>query len=241
MRINRSHRALLWCSLLTLSAIGSARGQSTAEPTEPRLKRFSIALYAGAAVGGPAAGLESEMRAAGLDKTTQCWLFCEGPIHHPKSYAPGMGSMIALKYRFRPRLAVQLLYGSSSTGQTIGASGGFGGILILDHGVRTLAGLATFEEGPLQLGLGPALYGVRAVDLPVGGGEATKLGLMADAGLQFPHNSRFFVDLRAQYRWVGSVSIGPYQVSAFDEETVLPECSPSFNHLWFSVGFGFRL
>ncbi len=242
MRISRSHRPLVWCSLLALSTVGSVQAQSADEPPEPRLKRFSISGYSGAPIGGPSGDLEAEMRTAGFDKTTQCWFFCEGAIRHPKSYAPGTSGMLALKYRLRRRLAVQLLYASTSTGETIGAAGGtFGGLLILRHGVNTLAAVATLQEGPLLLGLGPALYMLSASDTHGETGEATKLGLVFDAGLQFPHNSRFFVDLRAQYRWVGSASFGPYTASGFDDSAVLPEFSLNFNHAWFGLGFGIRL
>ena len=152
--------------------------------------------------------------------------------------------MLALKYRLRPRWGIELQYGYSSTGETVGNAGGFGALLILDHGVRTLAALGTLEEGPLQLGLGPALYVVRVVDEPQGIGGATdvsKLGVVVEAGFQHPRNSRFFVDLRAQYRWVGSVTIGPYTASLFDESAVLPVCAVSFIHAWFGIGVGFRL
>jgi hypothetical protein len=242
MTISWGYRPLLWCSLLAVSTVGMGQAQSTDESPEPQLKRFSISGYFGGTSGGPAGDLEAEMRTAGFDKTTQCWMFCEGSIHHPKTYASGTSSMVALKYRLRQRLAVQLLYGGTSTGETIGAAGGtFGGLLILHHGVTTLATVATLQEGPLLLGLGPALYMLRVSDTHGETGEATKLGLVFDAGLQFPHNSRFFVDLRAQYRWVGSASIGPYAASSFDDAAVLPEFSPSFNHAWFGLGFGFRL
>jgi len=240
--IRRSHRPLVWCSLLALSTVGTARAQSADQSPEPQLKRFSISGYAGALFGGPSGDLEGEMRTAGFDKTTPCWFFCEGAIRHPKSYAPGLAGMLALKYRLRPRLAVQLLYASTSTGETIGAAGGtFGGLLILSHGVSTLAAVVSLQEGPLLLGFGPALCMLSASDTHGETGEATKLGLVFDAGLQFPRNSRFFVDLRAQYRWVGSASFGPYTASGFDDSAVLPESSLSFNHAWFGLGFGIRL
>jgi hypothetical protein len=241
MKIIWSFQPLLWCSLLALSTVGTARAQSADQPSDPQLKRFSISGYFGGTSGGPAAGIEAEMRTAGFDKTTQCWIFCEGAIHHPKSYGPGTSSMVALKYRLRPRLAVQLLYGGVSTGETIGAAGGtFGGLLILNHGVNTLAVVASLQEGPLVLGLGPALYMLRASDTHGEAGEATKLGLVFDAGLQFPPNSRFFFDLRAQYRWVGSARVGPYTASSFGDSAVLPEFSLNFSHAWFGVGFGVR-
>jgi len=249
MKISRSKRPLLWFSLFALSTIGSAQAQPAEAPDSalPRLKRLSISVYGGAAIGGTAGALESDMRAAGLDKTTPPYCFlgmCNNDyIPHPETQA-GASSMLALKYRLRPQWAIQLQYGSASTGRTIGNAGGFGALLVLDHGVRTLAALATFEEGPLQLGLGPALHVVRVVDEPQqtgGATEVSKLGLVVDAGLQFPRNSRFFVDLRAQYRWVGSATVGPYTASIFDESAVLPESSLSFNHAWFGIGVGFRL
>lgn len=242
MRISRSRRPLLWCSLLALTTVGTAQAQAGDESPEPRLKRFSISATGGAAVGGPAGALENEMRAAGFGEDLPCLFLCTGMIERPVSYESGQSFMVALKYRLRKHLAVQLLYGSASTGMTVGSTGGFGGGLRLEHGAQTLAAVATFEEGPLQLGLGPALYMLSVTDGNSGTGEATKLGLVADAGIQFPRNRRFFVDLRAQYRWVGSASMGPYTVSGlFTETAVMPEFSISFNHAWLGIGFGVRL
>ena len=47
MTITWSYRPLLWCSLLAMATVGTARAQSTDEPPEPQLKRFSISGYFG--------------------------------------------------------------------------------------------------------------------------------------------------------------------------------------------------
>jgi opacity protein-like surface antigen len=232
---------------MLLSAAGGAFSQTPddgSEPSpEPELKRFSLSFYVGAAKGGPNGEIESAMRANGFDASTACWLFCSGTLAHPKSYAPEAdGGMIVAKYRLRHRFAIQLVYGDNGTGQVIGAAGSWS-TLIVDHGVTTVASIVSFEEGPLQLGLGPALYRVRVSDDP-GGNRAvastTRLGLLADAGVQLPWNSRFFVDLRAQYRLVGSTSFGPVETGLFDE-TSFPGMTVSFNHAYIAIGFGFRI
>jgi hypothetical protein len=246
MRIRLRHRSLLLGTLLCLTTIGTTRAQDAQPASEPEIKRFSFSVYYGGSIGGPAKDLEAHMRASGFDKNSPCFLFCTGLLTRPESY-PGDGSaMMALKYRLRNRVAVQLLFAGTSTGMTIGDAGGgmFDGSLRLSHAVQTVAAIATLEaleDGHLQLGLGPALHTISTNGSNTQSQGATRLGLVFDAGLQFPSNSRFFVDLRAQYRWVGSVDIGPYTASGFNDPAVLPEASFSFNHTWLGVGFGVRL
>jgi hypothetical protein len=72
-----------------------------------------------------------------------------------------------------------------------------------------------------------------------------KWGFLLDLGLSIPENSRFFVELKVQYRSVGKIEIGPYE-STFETEFVkasatFPRSKVSYNHSFYGIGIGFRV
>ncbi len=236
-------------NLITLQALAfallpmTALAQEVQPSSGQKLRRFSVSAYSGIAKGGPTDDLEQQMRQNGFDATTPggCFIFCGGPTSHPFSSDSGWGqSMLAFKYRFNRLFTTELIFGSSDTGMTMG-SAGYLANLSLGHSVTTISPLLAFDEGTIHLGLGPAVYIVSVDAEPFKDGQTKmKLGLLADAGMQFPLNSRFFIDFRVQYRLVGRAEVGPFDVVGFSNAATLPASDVSFSHAYLGVGFGIR-
>jgi len=213
------------------------------------LRRWSVALGIGTTSGGPGPGLEAGMRSAGFaDTLNGSGLFGAGPIQNPFTRA-GFGAIgfpIALdvEYRFTQTLGLSVLVARSPIGETLGyhAPQSF---LFVQHAVDTLALCATVTLGPLRLAIGPARHTVKA-KLDGSSGQDTwdrtpRLGFVASAGLRAPVRSRVYLDVAAQYRHVGEVTVGPFTSST---GTIvgpsLPPTAVRFDHWYIGVGPGVR-
>ncbi len=65
---------------------------------------------------------------------------------------------------------------------------------------------------------------------------------MGRLGVQTPARSRVYLDARAQYNHVGSVTVGPFVSPAFFSvpERVVEASGVRFNHWLFTMGVGVR-
>lgn len=197
--------------------------------------------------GGLIADLETAMIAAGLDDDSACWLFCTGTIAHPKSHRPSMGSKFAVSYNFTPAFGLRASWSVHSLGTTHGYRDPFTYMFV--RGQVKAASLVAYvsPNGTLRLGAGPAVYLVRFIryDSPSRGDTSsggTNVGLVFDVGLTVPRNTRFFLDLGAQYRVVGTGQIGPFETTSLDGSTMTTlDGQASFNHGVLSVGVGMRM
>ena len=129
-----------------------------------------------------------------------------------------------------------------------------------DHGndilvvpdVRTVAPLGEVNIWRVRVGAGPALQFVRARctgtsddghypdvrDLRIGGMAHSTLSVTS---LRQP----VFLELSAQYHYVGPAELGPYQMPTPDpffggDPLTIPASSAHFDHFVFALGFGIR-
>jgi len=231
--------ALALTIVLLPSSVLSQEVQSSADS---RPRRFSISIQGGAVIGGGTESVEQFMREIGYDftKPGQCFFnLCGGPTSHPHSKTE-MSTILAFKYRFWDHFAAQFVYAKGGSGETDGWASSGRGSLSLTHHVTTVAALATLDGGNAHLGLGPALYSAKLDNYIRGNVQSeTKLGLLADAGFEIPLEARFFIDLRLQYRFVGSAVIDPPEWLNLSSaaETISPI---EFSHGYIGVGFGIR-
>jgi hypothetical protein len=119
----------------------------------------------------------------------------------------------------------------------------------IDYSVATYAPVFSVQAGVLRLGIGPAWNVIKATRTDAEGvspvKNVKKLGILLDFGLSVPRNSRFFVELKVQYRSAGKIEIGPYE-STFETEFVKASATfsrskVSYDHLFYGIGIGFRL
>ena len=67
-----------------------------------------------------------------------------------------------------------------------------------------------------------------------------KFGWLVDVSARVPSASRAFVAVSWQYRWVGSVEIGPYDLVAYQDDAFLPRTTIDLDRSVLLFGFGAR-
>jgi hypothetical protein len=196
----------------------------------------------GGMFGGPGLGIEDAMRLAHLDDTCNCLGSLDRFPH--TSFKMGLPVLVEARYRIREPWSVGVLFGRSLIGQTSGHHDPFQ-FVDVDYAVTSVA--AMFSAGPrfIQIGLGPAVHIARSRRGASGGGQPlpwsarSKVGFIAQARATVPADSRFFLDLRLQYHFVGRVIVGPYSDSGGAGVT-FPPSSVQYNHWFVGAGPGLR-
>lgn len=270
MRARRGFRAagpLLTMTTLALlcvpaGALGQERSATVPGDLANRDRRWTLTLGLGEQIGGAAGSLEATMRDAGYDATTPpgcVFIFCTNePTEHPRTRDEGLAALLALRYAVHPRFSLEALATRGATGETTGrteASWLDGVRLSVNHSIQTFGVLGSSSvrvtesgkgAGILRLGLGPALYVVETARAAGGSRDDVRsdkrLGFLVEAGLETPARSRVFLDLRMQWRYVGTSSVGPYELSRFPEDPVtFGESRARWDHFFVWTGVGVRL
>lgn len=218
-------------------------GQATGEAN-----RYSLVVIRGSPSAGPAAEVEDAMIRGGFDDDTQCWLFCQGTIAHPFSRtgmtAVGSSWLLELSYRLWARAGVGLTWARTEIGTTLGYRSGSdfsnSDHLFIEYGVTTVASTIVLMLKPLRLEVGPALHVTEAWQDDVGQRvevrRSYRPGLMAGAGLSVPLYRALHIEARAQYRYTGRGTVGPFTTDA----ATLSEFDADFSHTYLGFGLGLR-
>lgn len=235
------------CALLA-GILASAQAQAQNRPASAgreTTRRWAVTAVLGGTLGGPAGDVESSMRRARWADASPagCFLiFCTEGSAHPRSSGGGGGALLGLRRNLGERLSVEAMYGHSPTGETIGYrdSEFLGEYMTVRHAARWAGAVTSFRARPFRIGAGPALYWTRSESLrggePEDADRVLKPGFVVDGGLDVPLWWRFSFDLRAQYRFVGSRAVGPFQTS---RETFTAE-GVRFDHAFLGAGIGVR-
>jgi hypothetical protein len=118
--------------------------------------------------------------------------------------------------------------------------------LFIDYAVDSFGLMTTLERRGFAVGAGPALYVARARDAdpqfgPGAWEHHARLGALGEGRMMLPARSRLFFDASGQYRYVGTVDVGPITPRAILEpRATFPESSASFNHWLVAFGGGVR-
>lgn len=240
--------ALLSSALIALGlpadpAFGQERADS---PTRPD-RRWLVTLSLGTTSNGPATDIEEAMIASGFDEPSPG---LGSPIANPFSKT-GFGMtgepwMVALYNRARSHLLLGVVVSDAPIGFTDGMHDPWI-FLSVRYSVFTVSPTVSYQfSDSFHLGIGPAMYIAECRDEPSPGTEAesqsvTKVGVLLDAGLSIPAHSRFFAIFSAQYRYVGNMTIGPFESTFLQYSATMPATSVSYNHYFVSVGLGIRL
>ena len=110
----------------------------------------------------------------------------------------------------------------------------------------TYASIVSIQAKVIRIGIGPALHFAHSHqengDNKIASKSTKKIGFLLDLSLFFPWESRFFGEIRAQYRSVGKVRIGPYESRSINlgYSAVLPPTKVNYNHWLIGLGFGIR-
>jgi hypothetical protein len=232
--------ATLMCLLLAMPAVAQTE------------RRWSVAVTTGSSGPGPAADFEAAMRASGFDEPGGGCVFglCFPVLEHPASNTgfASIGFPFALQVDRRlpnRRWGLSLLVGRTPIGQTVGLHAPRTSLYI-DYAVDSLGFMTTLERRGFAVGAGPALHITRARDAdpqvgPHGWEHHGKLGALVQGRMMLPARSRLFFDVSGQYRYVGSVDVGPITPrTEFEPGATFPASSVSFNHWHVALGGGIR-
>jgi len=71
--------------------------------------------------------------------------------------------------------------------------------------------------------------------------KAKRLGLLVDGTLDVVQTKTFLLSVKAQYRYIGSIHVGPFASSDwYGTPATLAPINVSFNHFFVGVAAGFR-
>lgn len=255
-------RTLASFALLALATAGPTQeaGQAATAPAEPAattrsLNRWSISLSLVNQWGGPAEDLESAMRAGAFDQTAP--RITEGYDTHPYTSGGDFGfAAFSVGYRLKPRIVLRVQgiqdrefsqvhgYHGPNTAPSSDPPTDRAYVAITPT-IRTLAALAFYEGPGLRVGAGPSLNRT-SLEVDAGTGiqreQQTRLGLVVEAGAEWPRRTRVMVELWGQYHVVPSQAYGPVPVSSGGQViATLPASLASFSHFTAGLGIGLRL
>jgi hypothetical protein len=250
-----SKRRVIALVVLICISADPSRADDTATGTD---KNWSFSVYIGGTSGGPASDLEVAMTASAFDARSPGGFLSSGR-DHPFSHDSGevsfmIGATRALRYPF----SISAMYGHSGLEFTSGYHQQ-ATYLHVTSSVDVFAMVASVSDRSMLksflqedlfevvAGLGPAVYLTKAERTSSGGpsetNESTTVGFLFNVGLRTPASTMFFVEGNAQYRYVGSVEVGPFTAtSTFTGDTAqLPSTDVSFSHWFFGLAIGVRL
>jgi hypothetical protein len=230
------------CALLTLTATALV-AQGAPRP----LRKWAVSLSRSAGFGQSGGAVEQAMRDGGFDDGNCFFSSCSA---HPFSVGGRGNGVLTVRHAPRPRTQLVAIYGWTNLDETFGfkesdSEFGFGHFVFLEQAVRVaavLAGVST-RSGATWLAAGPAFFQprFRRAALPGALDETSiRVGGTVAAGISNRH--RFFVEAQTQYRWVGSVAMGPMDIAGSDGESIgtLPRTRVNFNHYTAHLGAGAR-
>ncbi|NQT77965.1 MAG: hypothetical protein HQ565_09645 [Bacteroidetes bacterium] len=228
---------LIGSFIITLSSAQEPQATVT-----PKLKNWSIGLHMGWIPGGPSKRIEEHMSNNGFDRQSSRGWFGGSGRDYPFSdrFLPSL--MLSVKYYLKPKLAIGMVGGILHLGST---HGNIGDYVHVENKLSYFAAVISYNYYDIvRIGVGPAVYFTRTweegfnIEGSLAAYEHTKLGFVIDFGLRIPKKTRCFFELNIQYRYVGKLNIGPFNLDSYNPE--LPQASVSFNHVMISQGFGVR-
>jgi hypothetical protein len=231
------------CLLLALGVTVGGAAPAAAQPSGGRQpERVAIILGLGGLQGGPAKDFEAAMRAAQFGDTSPNF-FGSGERDYPRS--TGGGAWFAeVRVPVAARFAAGLLAGRTGTGTTHGYRRDWLS-LSLGYDTRLVAPVGSIELLPwLHVGGGPAF--VRTTVARVGGSMGREVaqhqqtGAVGLVNVATPARRRLFLDLHAEYRKIGTITAGPYEVSSLDSHAIFPATTVRLDHWLLGGGLGIR-
>ncbi len=253
-------RILMTSALLAVATASAAQPVDPAPPTPPGRPapawgRWFVGLSIAGQSGGPMSDVEAAMRAGAFDQNAP--RLTEGYETHPYTSGGDSGwPVLTVGYHLKPRIGFRLQaspdrefphvegYHGPATRPTPGGPADRVDLTVTPS-IQTFAALVSYERFGLRLAAGPSLNRTR-LDIDGGGDvvreQATSLGLVVEAGGEWPRGTRVMVELWGQYNLVPSLEYGPVPVSSGGRlVATLPASSASFSHFTAGLGIGLRL
>jgi hypothetical protein len=209
--------------------------------SNPVKRRLIVSFYLAGISGGPMKAMERAMIHAGFDESNPL------DSKYPLSIGPSSPSMISVGYLFKPSFGAGIILSRSHLGGVQGHRSPWMYVRT-EYSVTTIAPIFFVKAAGLKLGIGPAFHSVSSViNESVLQKRQNRFGFVADLGFVFPDESLFFMEIKAQYRFVGKVEIGPYEEKSVLSEDypdnishTLPAVQVNYSHWFIGAGIGFR-
>lgn len=223
------------------------------DDSNQKLRRWAVSAYLGSASSGPAEDLEKAMIAHGFNQTFEVDWFPFGgisqttyPRSHTRTAMYRLPWMLRIHYLLKPPFGVGLVYSNTEIGNTAGYNEKTGRFDV-EYSVNTFSPVVSVQVIGFQFGVGPALYMANSIGKRLSLGESLgekktrKIGLLIDFGLAIPPDkTRFFFEIKIQYRAVGQVKVGPYEIITTEDFTIFPTTKVNYNHWFLGAGMGIR-
>lgn len=244
--------ALTISILITVYPVSILALDSDDDPNQ-KLRRWTVSAYLGSASSGPAKDLENAMKATGFDHRYEWYWGGAGPFYgatYPNSNTRTalyrLPWILRIHYLLKPRFGVGLVYSNTEIGATAGYNEKTGRFDV-EYSVNTFSPVVSVQVTGFQFGVGPALYMANSIGKRLTLGESLgekktrKLGFLIDLGFAFPpEKTRFFLEIKIQYRAVGQVEVGPYEIRATEDLVIFPTNKVNYNHWFLGAGMGIR-
>ncbi len=231
-------------------------------------KRWRFSMTRGLK-GGPVSqgAIEDSMRSAQLDQpiSSEEWtrgasfgapLFAffgitPSQVNYPTSTTYSAAApAIVLGYRLRRHWDLELVVDRNRVdlGETRGHHSNPTAYFSTRHSIRTYAAIVAFRPyaESLRVGAGLSWNDAKVTSWNSGSryeSQGTRPGVILEAALALPAQSRIFVELTGQYRYVRSLKFGPYPVAGTRDAfiTTFPTTEAHLSRWVWSLGLGLRL
>jgi len=227
----------------------ASHSKSAGEKSINQKRKWSLSFTLGTTSSGPAADIEKAMRNSNFDETSPGGFF-GGPVAHPFSKTgfgeTGAPLSISVRYEFNNIFDFGLLINHSPIGISSGYRSNPTAFLDLNYTVASISPMLWFNHMKiLKLGMGFGLFMNKLEQEDVGeiikSEKKIKLGAVFQASLIFPEETRFFVKINGQFRYIGKSSFGPFTTGHGNEKIIFPEFKADFSHFFVGFGFGIRI
>lgn len=214
-------------------------------------RRWSVSVYLGSSSSGPAEEWEKAMKAHGFNQTCVIDWFPWGgiskttyPSSHTKVACYRLPWMLKAHYSLKPPFGVGLVYSNTEIGDTSGYTKTTSRFDI-EYSVNTFSPVVSVQVIGFQFGIGPALYMVNSIGKRhgeiLGEKRTRKIGLFTDFGFAVPTDkSRLFFEIKIQYRAVGQIKVGSYEIRTTEDLVIFPASNINYNHWFIGGGIGIR-
>jgi hypothetical protein len=230
--------------ILSVTFVSAQKSHNLASSAQ---KPWSISLYYfGYRYGGPVEKIKDAMRTAEFDETSPPSWFGPGR-GHPHQRGGHLTYGVNLKYLIYYPISAGIIAGRTDYGEVSGYHTDARYLVIKCSASTVAPNISVNLRGDeFRLAIGPSLYFTSAQKTTGGYGDSdekystTKFGFIADLGLRFPGESRFFIELLHQYQWVGKADLGPFSARFIDNSAELPRTEVNYSHFLVGIGAGIR-
>ncbi|MCP4724598.1 MAG: hypothetical protein GY863_06165, partial [bacterium] len=167
---------------------------------------------------------------------------------HSETGIGGFGSypwLVSIQRSFSDKMSAGITVSWTRIGETTGLRDDYY-FLEVEYSVLTVASVIELHLfNFLNIGAGPAMYiaescQIEPQDQITARNQSTMFGYLIDLGLMIPSKRRSYFEIKWQYRGVGDVDVGPYDVTLPDGTMTFSGSRVKFNHSYLGLGLGVR-